>query len=172
MDKSLRSDIADVSGADELEFTVRRERRFPHGREHLALEVRRKILHEGDGAKDSVAHLPTIARGGFEMFLDIVLADEMRDVGRDRLPAALGGREDEVSRVVGERGVDQGFALLFFCLDGGAAAEEQGDAEDAPDRGVGGLEDGGAVAEVAFDDLDVLGFLGEGGGGGGGRVAG
>ena len=174
-DESLGGEISDVGGADELNLAGGRQRRLPHGGEQLAHHVRRHVLHEGDGAEDGVAHLGAVVRLRFEVLLDVVLADEVRDVGGVGVAVgtvALDGGVDEVVDVVGERGVGEGFALLFFRLGRGAAAEGDLDAEDAPDGSGGFGEDGGTVVQVAFDELDVGAFLRERGRRCGGGVAG
>lgn len=53
------------------------------------------------------------------MSLDVVLGDEVRDVGRvvDGLfAAAVNGAVDEVLHAVFQGFVDQAFALGFFCV--------------------------------------------------------
>lgn len=175
MDESLRGKVPDIRRADQLDLMALTQRRPQHRHERLAHEVRSEVLHEADGAQDGIAHLCAMVGLRLEVFLDIVLADEVRDVGGVGIALGavpLDGGVDEVRDVVGERGVDEGFALLLFGLGRGAAAEGELDAEDAPDGGGGLGEDGGAVVEVAFDELDVGGFLGKGGGGCGGGVAG
>lgn len=175
VDESLRGNKADVRGADQLDLVAGRQRRLHDGAERLAHEARGEILHERHGPQDGVAHLGAPVRPRLEVLLDVVLADEVRDVGGVGVASSavpLHGGVDEVLDVVGERGVDEGFALLFFGVGRGAAAEGELDAEDAPDGRGGFLEDGGAVVQVAFDELDVGGCLRERGGGCGGWVAG
>lgn len=175
VDEGLRGKKPDVRGADQLDLVAGRQRRLHDGAEGLAHEARGEILHESHGPQDGVAHLGAPARLGLEVLLDVVFANEVRDVGGVGVgigAVPLHGGVDEVVDVVGERGVDEGFALLLFGFGRGAAAEGELDAEDAPDRSGSFLEDGGAVIQVAFDELDVGGCLRERGGGCGGGVAG
>ena len=99
------------------------------------------------------------------MFFDVVLADEVWDVGWvvDRVGAVpVDGCVDEVGYVVCEGGVDEGFSLGFFGLGRRAGAHGGLHAEDAPDLGRDGFEDGGAVVEVALHKFDGIAFLGQG----------
>ncbi len=166
-DERLRAEIPNIGGADQLDLMPRAQGRLNHRHKHPAHEVRRDILHKRHGPEYGVAHPGAAVRPRLEVLLDIVLADEVRDVGGvgvSIIAVPLDGGIDEVLHAVGERGVDEGFALLFFRRGRGAAAEGELDAEDGGDGDGGGGEDGGAVVEVAFEEYDVGGFLRECGG--------
>lgn len=140
MNERLRREIPDIRRADQLDLVAGAQRRLQHGDEGPAHEVRGEVLHEADGPQDGVAHRGAVVPPRLEVFLDVELADEVRDrggVGVGVGAVALDGGVDEVAHVVGERGVDERFALRLFRGGSGAAAEGHLDAEDAPDGGAG-----------------------------------
>jgi hypothetical protein len=172
---------ADVARADELK---RNAHVAPHGGEAFAHEVRGQVVVEGGRAEDGVCHgggvvLGRVVDGGDQVLFNLVLGDEVRDVGRvvDRVaPAAVDRAVDEVLDAGLERGVDQRVALLLFNVLGHVLLAHGGQlhGEDAVDASwpAGFGEDGAAVVQVAGEEGDVFGFGGEGLGGGGGGVAG
>lgn len=109
------------------------------------------------------------------MLFDVVLGDEVRDVGwvcGGLVASAVDGAVDKVFHALRERFVDQCFALLLL---GGAFARGL-HAEHAPDGVVGGcaciLEESGWVIQIAFYQMDFGRFGREASGGVGLRVAG
>lgn len=115
VDECLRGEEANVRRRHQLQrFAL--QHRVVGGREHLAVEVGRQVLHERHGSQDRPRHLVgVVARHREQVLLDVVLGCEMGDLRRGVVVAAPVDRGvDEVLDVVGDRGVDQGFALSLF----------------------------------------------------------
>ena len=143
VDERFRAEEANVLDGDKREGFLRGERDLDPCGQHFAHEVGREAVHEGHGAENGVAHpFRAVTRGFLEGLLDAVFAPEVGDgsgvgVGY-RVAAAVDAAVDEVLDVVGEGGMDHGFALGFFRLRGLAGAHGDLHREDAPYGGAVG----------------------------------
>lgn len=115
MEECLRGEEADVTCRDQLQGLALQRGTVRRG-ENFAQKVGRKVVHERHGAENGVGHGRIVLSHGEEMLLNIMLADEVWDVGRvgaGGVATAVNRTVDKVFDLVGEGGVDEGFALLF-----------------------------------------------------------
>jgi hypothetical protein len=79
--EGLGHEFAYGLGRDQLQRLVL-EHILPRRWQQFAHKVGREVVHKRHRSQDRPAHLPARRRLGYQMLLDIVLADKLRDVSR------------------------------------------------------------------------------------------